>query len=80
MLDSFFAKNKDLKYIQGFHDVASIFLILFGDSAGYYMMEKAGRVYFYDFLTEDVGKIGEIMSSLIFDLVISEDEDFKTIF
>jgi len=38
VLDSFFAKNKDLRYIQGFHDVASIFLVLFGNSNGYYMM------------------------------------------
>lgn len=51
VLDSFFAKNPELKYIQGFHDVASVFLILFGNSTGYYLMERAGRTYFYDFLT-----------------------------
>lgn len=55
MLDSFFAKNPELKYIQGFHDVASIFLILFGNSTGYYLMEQAGRTYFYDFLTFEFG-------------------------
>lgn len=80
VLDSFFAKNADLKYIQGFHDVASVFLILFGNSTGYYLMEKAGRTYFYDFLTFEFGDVGKAVSQIVFELVTAEDPDFKRIY
>lgn len=62
VLDTFFAKNTDLKYIQGFHDVASIFLILFGNNSGFYLMEKAGRTYFHDFLKYEFGNLGMAIS------------------
>jgi hypothetical protein len=65
ILDAFFAKNTDLKYIQGFHDVASIFLILFNNS-GYYLMEKAGRTYFHDFLKYDFGAVGMAVSEIVY--------------
>jgi len=55
ILNTFFAKNKNLKYIQGFHDVASVFIVLFGNNQGYYLMEKSGQTYFRDFLTTDIG-------------------------
>ena len=80
VLDSFFAKNPSLKYIQGFHDVASIFLVLFGNSTGYYMMEKAGKTYFRDFLTRDIGDLGKIMSQLVLELLHQNDPDFDEIF
>lgn len=80
ILDSFFAKNKALRYIQGFHDVASIFLVLFGNNTGYYMMEKAGRTYFKDFLTKDIGAIGTIVSDIILELLSKRDPEFKEIF
>ena len=80
VLDSFFAKNTELRYIQGFHDVASIFLILFGNSTGYYLMEKAGNTYFYDFLTFDFGEVGMAVSKIVYDIVTAEDPQFKDIF
>jgi hypothetical protein len=43
---------------------------------GYYMMAKAGRTYFHDFLKYDVSDIGRIMSSLVLDLILSRDKDF----
>jgi hypothetical protein len=73
ILDSFFAKNKNLKYIQGFHDVASIFLVLFGNNVGYYMMDKAGRTYFKDFLTKDIGAYGITISQLVLELLAKKD-------
>lgn len=79
MLDSFFAKNPNLKYIQGFHDVASIFLVLFGNSTGYYMMEKAGKTYFRDFLTKDIGELNILISDLIFELLSHKDPELETI-
>lgn len=80
MLDSFFAKNPDLKYIQGFHDVASIFLILFGNSTGYYLMEKAGRTYFYDFLSFEFGEVGMAVSKIVFEIITAEDPEFHQIY
>ncbi len=80
VLNSFFAKNTQLKYIQGFHDVASIFLVIFGSSPGYYMMEKAGKTYFKDYLTKDLGTIGVSMSKLIMELLLKKDKDFEQIF
>lgn len=80
VLDSFFAKNTKLKYIQGFHDVASIFLVIFGSSPGYYMMEKAGKSYFKDYLTQDLGVLGTRISSLVLELLIKKDKDFRQIF
>lgn len=74
ILDSFFAKNKDLKYIQGFHDVASIFLVLFGNNTGYYMMEKAGKTYFKDFLTNDIGTLSTIISEMVLELLAKKDK------
>lgn len=75
-MNSFFAKNRDLNYIQGFHDVASIFLIVYGKSLGYCMMEQAGKIYFKDFLTYDIGSTGTMLSKLIFDIVVKKDPDF----
>jgi TBC1 domain family member 20 len=76
VLDSFFAKNANLKYIQGFHDVASIFLVIFGSSPGYYMMEKAGKTYFKDYLTQDLGVVGTKISQLIMELLVKKDKTF----
>jgi hypothetical protein len=75
-LDSFFAKNKSLKYIQGFHDVASVFILLFGNNHGYYLMEKAGQTYFRDFLTKDIGKIGTLISEMVLSLITYRDPAF----
>lgn len=77
ILDSFFAKNKELKYIQGFHDVASIFLVLFGNNQGYYLMEKAGKTYFRDFLTNDIGTLGTLISNMVLSLLIQKDKQFE---
>ena len=80
ILDSFFAKHKSLKYIQGFHDVASVFIVLFGNNHGYYLMEKAGQTYFRDFLTKDIGTLGTLISQLVLNLLIFKDPDFERIF
>ena len=80
ILDSFFAKNKKLKYIQGFHDVASVFIVLFGNNQGYYLMEKAGKTYFRDFLTTDIGTLGILISEMVLALLIGKDKQFETIF
>ena len=74
ILDSFFSKNSDLRYIQGFHDVASIFLILFGKNTGYYMMERTGKTYFRDYLTKDIGMVGRTISELVLELLLVSDE------
>jgi hypothetical protein len=73
ILNRFFIKNPNLRYIQGFHDVASIFVILFGNNTGYYMLERAGRTYFKDFLTKDVGILGKIISELVLGLLMKKD-------
>lgn len=70
ILDNFFGHNPELRYIQGFHDVASVFLTIFGNNIGYYMMEKAGKVYFHDFLKFDVGHIGMVLSEITLELVV----------
>lgn len=80
ILDSFFAKNQKLKYIQGFHDVASVFIVLFGNNQGYYLMEKAGKTYFRDFLTTDIGTLGILISEMVLALLIGKDKQFETIF
>lgn len=80
VLDNFFAHHPKLRYIQGFHDVASVFITIFGNNIGYYMMEKAGKAYFYDFLKFDVGPIGMLVSGLVMDLVVRQDEEFVQIF
>ena len=77
ILDSFFAKNTHLKYIQGFHDVASIFLVLFGNNQGYYLMEKAGKTYFRDFLTKDIGTLGSLISDMVLSLLFQKDKQFE---
>jgi len=76
VLDNFFGHHSDLRYIQGFHDVASVFLTIFGNNIGYYMMEKTGRVYFHDFLKFDVGHIGIVISEIVLDLVVAKDKEF----
>lgn len=80
ILDSFFAKNTQLKYIQGFHDVSSIFIVLFGNNQGYYLMEKAGKTYFRDFLTNDIGTLGTLISTMVLALLTKKDPDFDRIF
>ena len=80
ILDCFFSKKPDLKYIQGFHDVASVFIVLFGNNQGYYLMEKAGTTYFRDFLTNDIGTLGILISELVLSLLIKKDPQFEKIF
>ena len=80
VLDNFFGQHSELRYIQGFHDVASVFLTIFGNNIGYYMMEKAGKIYFHDFLKYDVGDIGRATSSIILDLIVAKDPQFEEIF
>lgn len=43
-------------------------------------MEKAGKIYFHDFLKFDVGHIGMAVSSIVLDLVVAQDKDFENIF
>jgi hypothetical protein len=45
--------------------VASIFLILFGNNTGYYLMERAGKTYFRDCLTKDIGPLTTTVSQLL---------------
>ena len=40
------------------------------------MMEQAGKIYFKDFLTYDIGSTGTMLSKLIFDIVVKKDPDF----
>ena len=80
ILDSFFSKNKQLKYIQGFHDVASVFIVLFGNNQGYYLMEKAGKTYFRDFLTNDIGTLGILISEMVLAMLSKKDPQFDEIF
>lgn len=60
--------------------MASIFLVLFGNNTGYYLMEKAGKTYFKDFLTKDIGALGTIVSDLVLELLAKRDKDFDKIF
>lgn len=43
-------------------------------------MEKAGRTYFYDFLTFDFGEVGMAISQIVYDIVTTEEPEFKKIF
>jgi hypothetical protein len=47
---------------------------------GYYLMEKAGKIYFHDFLKYDVGNMGLAISSIVLDLIKTKDKDFEKIF
>lgn len=40
------------------------------------MLEQTGKVYFYDILKFDVGHIGMTLSSIVYDLIIHQDQDF----
>jgi hypothetical protein len=53
--------------------VASIFIVLFGNNQGYYLMEKAGKTYFRDFLTNDIGTLGTIISTMVLALLTKKD-------
>jgi len=44
------------------------------------MMEKAGKTYFRDFLTKDIGTLGMLISEMVLDLLVQKDEEFKNIF
>jgi hypothetical protein len=37
------------------------------------MLERAGRTYFKDFLTKDVGILGKIISELVLGLLMKKD-------
>jgi hypothetical protein len=76
VLDNFFTHNQELRYVQGFHDVTSVFLTIFGNNMGYYMLQQTGKVYFYDILKFDVGHIGQTLSSIVYDIIIHHDKDF----
>jgi hypothetical protein len=38
------------------------------------MMEKAGKCYFKDFLTKDIGSLGMIISDLVLAILFKTDE------
>lgn len=40
------------------------------------MMEKAGRTYFRDYLTKDIGKIGHHVSQILLELLVRRDGQF----
>ena len=56
--------------------MASIFLVLFGNNTGYYLMEKAGTTYFKDFLTTDIGTLSTQISEIVMQMLISKDKEF----
>lgn len=45
--------------------MASVFITIFGNNIGYFMMSKAGKAYFHDFLKFDVGHIGMVVSEIV---------------
>ena len=44
------------------------------------MMEKAGKTYFRDYLTKDIGKLGHDVSQLLLELLVKQDRQFERIF
>ena len=39
MLDELFTRHKELNYVQGFHDVASVFYMVAGEQVGFELLE-----------------------------------------
>jgi hypothetical protein len=39
-------------------------------------MEKAGQTYFRDFLTNDIGTLGTLISQMVLSLITFKDPDF----
>ena len=56
--------------------MASVFIVLFGNNQGYYLMERAGKTYFKDFLTHDIGYLGTLISEMVLSLIIEKDKQF----
>ncbi|KAL4475474.1 hypothetical protein ABPG72_013298 [Tetrahymena utriculariae] len=46
ILEGLMQKQPELQYYQGYHDVATLFLLIFGNTEGYYMTEKAANTFF----------------------------------
>lgn len=73
------SRNKHLHYYQGFHDVASVFLmVLEDDYIAFLCAEKAALVFFGDCMLSNFGVISEVMA-LIFPLLRHTDSDLSEI-
>eukprot|EP01017_Pseudomicrothorax_dubius_P041697 TRINITY_DN6699_c0_g1_i2.p1 TRINITY_DN6699_c0_g1~~TRINITY_DN6699_c0_g1_i2.p1 ORF type:complete len:245 (-),score=43.61 TRINITY_DN6699_c0_g1_i2:34-768(-) len=53
ILVAIFSKHKDISYLQGFHDIASVCLALFGKNQGFYVSEKLATTVFKDMLSNN---------------------------
>ena len=53
IIDAVFYYNSDLMYIQGFHDICIVFLLVGGLEMGFLMAEAFARRYLRDYLTDD---------------------------
>jgi hypothetical protein len=66
--------NRELHYIQGFHDVCSVFLLVCGEDLGYKLVERLTRLHLRDSLRANLDTVVQVLS-LLYPLLEQADRE-----
>eukprot|EP01016_Furgasonia_blochmanni_P023740 TRINITY_DN2559_c0_g1_i26.p1 TRINITY_DN2559_c0_g1~~TRINITY_DN2559_c0_g1_i26.p1 ORF type:complete len:301 (+),score=55.80 TRINITY_DN2559_c0_g1_i26:476-1378(+) len=75
ILKTVFSLNPELNYYQGYHDITSILLVLFGRNLGFFMSEHIAKKFFRDYLVHPFEFTVLKQLKMIFEIIKREDED-----
>uniref|UniRef100_A0A6A7G6R8 TBC1 domain family member 20-like n=1 Tax=Hirondellea gigas TaxID=1518452 RepID=A0A6A7G6R8_9CRUS len=73
IIHAIFSENPDLHYVQGFHDVCSVFFIVCGEHLGHRLSESLSKQHVRDSLRPNLDVVVEVLS-LIFPLLKLADQ------
>lgn len=68
------------KYFQGFHDVVSVFIGIFGSNVGYYMSHRVATTYLRDSFLYTFQETVAILDRLIYFIAVKRDPSFEEYF
>lgn len=52
-MDAVLSRNPDLHYVQGYHDICSVFLLVCGERKAFYLMEALSKTKIRDLHRDD---------------------------
>eukprot|EP00455_Lapot_gusevi_P039551 TRINITY_DN4435_c0_g1_i1.p1 TRINITY_DN4435_c0_g1~~TRINITY_DN4435_c0_g1_i1.p1 ORF type:complete len:370 (-),score=56.65 TRINITY_DN4435_c0_g1_i1:34-1143(-) len=79
MINAFFSVHPDFHYIQGYHDLCSIFYEVCGEQLGYHLIEAASLQHFREALRPTISHIMAGLG-LLFPLLSKSDPDILKLF
>jgi hypothetical protein len=65
VINSLLAKHEDLNYYQGYHDIASVFIMIFDEKCAFALLERISRYYIHFIMENDLMSVSGLLLKMI---------------